>query len=76
MNVVHYGWRLLQIKHINLLGNITSGFPTVSLPPFSYEEDGHEYNFTDMLSKLNSALIIIPIIAILENVAIAKAFGE
>jgi len=58
-----------------LTGNITSGFPNVGLPPFSYEEDGHEYNFTDMLSKLNSALIIIPIIAILENVAIAKAFA-
>ena len=29
-----------------------------------------------MLSQLGSAIIIIPLIAILESVAIAKAFGE
>ena len=39
-------------------------------------EEGHELDFGDMLAKLNSAIIIIPIIAILENVAIAKAFGK
>jgi len=59
-----------------LTGNITAGFPEVGLPSFSYvDESGHEVNFAEMLGKLNSALIIIPIIAILENVAIAKAFA-
>ena len=59
------------------IGNITAGFPEVGLPSFSYvDESGHEVNFAEMLGKLNSALIIIPIIAILENVAIAKAFGK
>ena len=33
-------------------------------------------DFAGMLKELGSALIIIPLIAILENVAIAKAFGE
>ena len=33
-----------------------------------------QINFSGMLSELGSAIIIIPIIAILESIAIAKAF--
>ena len=33
-------------------------------------------SFGGMLAQLGSAIVIIPLIAILESVAIAKAFGE
>ena len=33
-------------------------------------------SFSGMISQLGSAIIIIPVIAILESVAIAKAFGR
>ena len=33
-------------------------------------------SFGEMTGKLGIALIIIPLLAILENVAIAKAFGK
>jgi len=59
-----------------LTGKIDSeGIPTPEVPPFSYKDrSGEEMGFTDMLSELGSALIILPLIAILENMAIAKAF--
>merc|ERR1711936_786307 len=57
-----------------LTGNITSGIPQPKLPPFSIPanasgpgEPAEEKSFTDMISQLGSAIIIIPIIAILES---------
>ena len=64
-----------------LTGEIDSGLPAFQPPPFSFEESynstsSHTKTFGEMLSKLGSAVIIIPLIAILESVAIAKAFGK
>ena len=59
-----------------LTGNIEGGLPSFELPPFSYNATGEYYNFSEMVSELSTAVIIIPLLAILENVAIAKAFGK
>jgi len=66
-----------------LTGDIAGGIPKPALPPFSIPkhsvENGtlppEDVSFGDMASNLGSAFIIIPIIAILESVAIAKAFS-
>jgi len=66
-----------------LTGDIKGGIPTPALPPFSIPkhsvENGtlppEDVSFGDMAGNLGSAFIIIPIIAILESVAIAKAFS-
>ena len=74
----------------SLTGKIEGGLPDFQAPPFSLELDlTHEFDngtisnsemkyfgFGDMISTLGAAIIIIPVIAILESVAIAKAFGE
>jgi len=75
----------------SLTGKIEGGLPYFQPPPFSLElnvseEFGsnstvHEFlklkyfGFGDMVSTLGAAIIIIPVIAILESVAIAKAFA-
>jgi len=64
-----------------LTGSIKDGLPAVMLPPFSIPANSTgqgepEISFTEMVSQLGSAIIIIPIIAILESVAIAKAFSD
>jgi len=62
-------------------GKIDAGVPPFKVPPFSIPENAthegpeHEISFSGMLSELGSAVIIIPIIAILESIAIAKAFS-
>lgn len=60
-----------------LTGNIKAGLPPFEPPPFSYNntDTGESYTFGGMVSELGSAIIIIPLLAILENVAIAKAFS-
>jgi len=59
----------------SLTGRIKTGLPPFQPPPFSTEEGGSYKNFGDMVSQLGSAIIVIPLIAILESVAIAKAFA-
>ena len=59
-----------------LTGNIQSGLPDFKPPPFSITVNSTTTDFGGMVSQLGSAIIIIPLIAILESVAIAKAFGS
>jgi solute carrier family 26 (sodium-independent sulfate anion transporter), member 11 len=61
-------------------GDIKPGLPPFNLPTFSLNKtDGNqtEYlEFMDVLSESGSAIGLISLIAILEHVAIAKAFGK
>ena len=60
-----------------LTGNLKTGIPEFKLPPFSSNntETGEITDFGGMLSELGAAIIILPLMAVLENIAIAKAFG-
>ena len=74
----------------SLTGKIEGGLPDFQAPPFSLDLNithGFDigtmsqwemkyFGFGDMVSTLGAAIIIIPVIAILESVAIAKAFGK
>ncbi|XP_068146445.1 sodium-independent sulfate anion transporter [Drosophila tropicalis] len=57
-------------------GNITAGLPPFRLPPFSTTVDGEYVSFGDMISTIGASLGSIPLISILEIVAISKAFSK
>ncbi|XP_017077554.1 sodium-independent sulfate anion transporter [Drosophila eugracilis] len=57
-------------------GNITAGVPPFRLPPFSTTVDGEYVSFGDMISTVGASLGSIPLISILEIVAISKAFSK
>ncbi|EEB12741.1 High affinity sulfate transporter, putative [Pediculus humanus corporis] len=59
-----------------LTGEIQPGFPQVSLPPFSTTVHNRTYNFIEMCSHLGKGIIIVPLVSLLNNVAIAKAFAS
>jgi len=59
-----------------LTGNVDSGLPPFEIPPFSTTVGNRTLTFVDMASELGSAFIVIPLIAILESIAIAKAFAK
>lgn len=61
--------------YLHCAGKIESGLPTISLPPFSVQVGNQTYTFLDMCAHYGSGLVILPLIAVLANVAIAKAFG-
>lgn len=64
------------IKPFQIMGNITKGLPPFSLPPFSIVSGNHTYTFLELVGELGSSVLSVPLIAILESIAIAKAFGE
>ncbi|KAJ9579480.1 hypothetical protein L9F63_024412, partial [Diploptera punctata] len=58
-----------------LTGDVRSGLPPFGLPPFSTVLGNQTYSFTEMCSELGSSIVLVPIIGVLGNVAIAKAFS-
>lgn len=58
------------------LEKVDSGIPSIMLPPTSTTIGNHTYEFTEMVSELGVGYMVIPVVAVLANIAIAKAFGE
>ncbi|XP_075148834.1 sodium-independent sulfate anion transporter-like isoform X2 [Haematobia irritans] len=74
-------------KHyFRLTGIVPQGLPKPSLPPFSIEarpgnvtlgiSEVQGESFFDMIGNLGYGLIIVPMIAMLENVSVCKAFAK
>uniref|UniRef100_A0A336MYE0 CSON006347 protein n=2 Tax=Culicoides sonorensis TaxID=179676 RepID=A0A336MYE0_CULSO len=70
---------------LKIIGDIPAGLPTFQPPPFSIPEVKNETtgeiiqeyeSFIDMVSFIGSGIIVIPLIALLENMAICKAFAN
>lgn len=68
-----------------IIGEIPSGMPDVKIPPFSLPEIRNDTTgeiiqqgetFTEIVSQMGSSLIVIPLIALLENISVCKAFGK
>lgn len=64
------------VEPFKLTGKIEAGLPHFRPPDFNTTVNGKDYSFQEMVSELGSSLITIPLISILETVAIAKSFGE
>ncbi|XP_029172774.1 sodium-independent sulfate anion transporter-like isoform X4 [Nylanderia fulva] len=65
-----------DIKPFQITGNITEGLPPLSLPPFTVTKGNETYTFVMLIGEYGSSIISIPLIAILESIAIAKAFAK
>ncbi|KAG7210487.1 hypothetical protein KM043_012008 [Ampulex compressa] len=59
-----------------LTGTVRSGLPPFSLPPFSTQVNNRTLGFAEMCSELGASIVLVPIIGVLGNVAIAKAFAN
>lgn len=63
-----------------VIGSVPQGLPTVQLPPFGYTEENNGttivHTFLQMVSDMGSGVIVVPLITLLENIAVCKAFGK
>lgn len=68
-----------------VIGEIPQGLPPFTAPPFSVDEIRNEttgviiqeaLGLGDMISVMGSNIIVIPLIALLESIAICKAFAN
>lgn len=58
------------------VGKVEPGMPEVSLPPFEIFYHNRTLSFTEVCTELGSGIIVVPLVAVLANVAIAKAFSK
>lgn len=73
--VIGYSFQHSAMTPFKLIGDIPPGLPSVQSPPFSMEPDSEE-TFSEMLSSMGSGLIVVPLIALMEDIAICKAFSN
>ncbi|XP_074038318.1 sodium-independent sulfate anion transporter [Leptinotarsa decemlineata] len=59
-----------------LTGQVKPGLPEFKPPPFQTSLNNHTVSFGGMISDLGSSIVLVPVIAVLGNVAIAKAFAS
>lgn len=57
-------------------GRVEPGLPTLSMPPFSVSVDNSTVTFVDMVHQLGAGVLMMPVVMVLANIAIAKAFCE
>lgn len=57
-----------------LTGHVKEGLPTFQLPPFKAQVGNHTYNFIDMVSTMGSGCLVVPLLSLLESIALAKVF--
>lgn len=69
-----YFFEIHGSQPFKLTGFVKPGLPQFSPPPFSTKVDNTTYNFIDMTSSLSSGIVVVPLLAILENIALAKVF--
>lgn len=83
--MISYLMHQTQQAELRVVGEIPAGMPTFQSPPFSIPEIRNETSgdliqkgssFSEMVSEMGSSLIVIPLIALLENISVCKAFGE
>lgn len=55
-------------------GKVEAGVPKISLPPFQFQHNNETVTFITICSDLGSGIVVVPLVAVLANVAIAKAF--
>lgn len=59
-----------------LTGTVKPGLPQFQVPPFQTMLNNRTLSFGDMISDLGTSVVLVPVIGVLGNVAIAKAFGK
>ncbi|XP_001601834.2 uncharacterized protein LOC100117667 isoform X1 [Nasonia vitripennis] len=74
--VLAYCLSLHGQEPFKITGNITAGLPSFQPPPFTTIHKNETYTFVDMMNILGSSVISVPLIALLESIAVAKAFAK
>ncbi|KAJ8916083.1 hypothetical protein NQ315_004449 [Exocentrus adspersus] len=63
-----------------VIGDVPPGLPSFKVPPFGFEAEVNgtmvSYDFWDMMENLGSGIIVMPLIGLLETIAICKAFAN
>ncbi|XP_053903362.1 sodium-independent sulfate anion transporter isoform X2 [Malaclemys terrapin pileata] len=74
--LVAYSFQVMGSQPFTLTGETPRGLPPFQLPPFSKAEANSTVPFSEMVQDLGAGLAVVPLMGLLETVAIAKAFAS
>uniref|UniRef100_A0A8C5RDM9 Solute carrier family 26 member 11 n=1 Tax=Leptobrachium leishanense TaxID=445787 RepID=A0A8C5RDM9_9ANUR len=74
--LVAYSFQVMGSQPFLLTGKTAEGLPHFSLPPFSETTANGTVTFLEMAQTLGAGLLVIPLMGLLESVAIARAFAS
>ncbi|CAB0038961.1 unnamed protein product [Trichogramma brassicae] len=67
---------LYGLSPFEITGDIAAGLPSLTPPPFSTAHNNVTYGFVDMVRIYGTSMASVPLIAVLESIAIAKSFAK
>ncbi|XP_012891720.1 PREDICTED: sodium-independent sulfate anion transporter [Dipodomys ordii] len=73
--LVAYAFEETGSQPFTLTGAIAGGLPPVRIPPFSVTTANRTVSFTQMVQDMGAGLAVVPLMGLLESLAVAKAFG-
>ena len=59
-----------------LTGHVKQGLPGIQLPPLEARVGNETYGFVNMVSAMGSGCFVVPLLSLLETIALAKVFCE
>ncbi|XP_060108078.1 sodium-independent sulfate anion transporter-like [Heteronotia binoei] len=74
--LVAYSFQVTGSQPFTLTGTIPQGLPHFQPPPFSKVTPNETIHFGEMVQAMGAGLAVVPLMGLLETVAIAKAFAS
>ncbi|XP_048346419.1 sodium-independent sulfate anion transporter isoform X1 [Sphaerodactylus townsendi] len=75
-SLVAYSFQVTGSQPFTLTGTIPQGLPPFQSPPFSKVTANETVHFGEMVQAMGTGLAVVPLMGLLETVAIAKAFAS
>ncbi|XP_025968755.2 sodium-independent sulfate anion transporter isoform X4 [Dromaius novaehollandiae] len=74
--LVAYSFQAMGSRPFTLTGEVPQGLPALRLPPFAEAAANGTVPFGRMVQDMGDGLAVVPLMGLLETVAIAKAFAS
>ncbi|XP_045381742.1 sodium-independent sulfate anion transporter [Lemur catta] len=74
--LVAYSFEVTGCQPFVLTGETAEGLPPVRTPPFSVTTANGTISFTKMVQDMGAGLAVVPLMGLLESIAVAKAFAS
>lgn len=71
-----YSFEVNGSQPFRLTGYIKPGLPDIVSPQFEITSGNNTRNFMEITSTFGSGLLVVPLLCILENIALAKVFAD
>ncbi|XP_049633143.1 sodium-independent sulfate anion transporter [Suncus etruscus] len=74
--LVAYSLEVAGYQPFLLTGETARGLPPIRLPPFSVPTANGTVSFTEMVQDMGAGLAVVPLMGLLESIAVAKSFAS